>query len=129
MTTDITQIATTDQFKSALIWVRNTSLTEAQLRMLKAQWANPASTITATQLAAACDYVSYSGANLQYGILASKVASAIGFQPATRKDGTPMWWSTLSYSDHAVSGDGSGDFQFIMRPELRAALEQMRWVK
>lgn len=129
MTTNSISIATPEQFKAALLRVRDSkqSFTDAQLLMLRAQCRAPDATMTATQLAEAGNFKSYSGANLQYGLLAAKVAAALSFNPDTRRDGTPMWWSTLSYNDGTSGSDDGDQFRFTMRPELVSALKEMRW--
>jgi hypothetical protein len=40
-----------------------------------------------------------------------------------------MWWTTLSYSIDGNVEPATGQFQFIMRPELLTALREMKWVK
>jgi hypothetical protein len=120
-------IATAEQFKVALLALRDKNLPDSHLAMLKAQCKSPHQTITATKLAEAAGYQNYNAANLQYGTLAFNVAGHLNFSPEKRPDGTPRWWTTLSYS---VGGSGepeTGQFEFIMRPELVAALREMRW--
>lgn len=121
-------IATTEQFKHALLAVRDKNLHPNHLVMLQAQCRSPASTITATQLAAAAKYANYNAANLQYGLLAMQVAAALGYTPVEKHaDGSPCWWTTLSYSNEHKAEEITGHFQFIMRPELVTALREMRW--
>ena len=129
MTTTSSPIATIEQFKAALLRVRDSkqSFTDAQLKMLRAQCRAPDCTMTATQLADVGDFKGYSGANLQYGLFAAKVAHELGFTPELRRDGTPMWWSTLSYSVATSGNDETEQFKFTMRPELVSALKEMRW--
>ncbi len=122
-------IATTEQFKRALLALRDKGLPDAHLAMLKAQCKASNGTITSTKLAEAADYENYNAANLQYGTLAFNLAGLLSYNPPARKDGSPMWWTTLSYS---VDGDveaETGQFQFIMRPELADALREMKWVR
>lgn len=122
-------IATAEQFKRALLALRDKNLPDGHLTMLRAQCLAPRQTITATKLADAAGYENYNAANLQYGTLAFNLASHLGYDPPKRKDGTPMWWTTLSYSLDGNTEPESGQFQFIMRPELAAALLEMRWVR
>lgn len=127
MTTSV-PIATVDQFKRALLAVRDQGLPDSHLTLLRAQCRSPNSTITATQLAEAAGYRNYNAANLQYGTLAFNVAGQLGFTPETRPDGTPQCWTTLSYSTPNEPADAENEhFQFIMRPELVAALRSMKW--
>lgn len=128
MSNTFTAIATTQQFKRALLALRDKNLPDAHLAMLKAQCKAPDCTITSTKLAVAAEYENYNAANLQYGTLAFNLAGFLGYDPPKRKDGSPMWWTTLSYSlDGNVESD-TGQFQFIMRPELANALREMKWV-
>lgn len=120
-------IATVDQFKTALLALRDKGLADSHLTMLKAQCRSPEGTITATKLAEAADYQNYNAANLRYGLLAREMAEQLGYLPISGKDGAPMWWSTLSYAIEGAGEPGTGQFQFIMRPELTEALRTMRW--
>ena len=121
-------IATTEQFKAALLTVRDKNLPASHFAMLRAQCRAPGSAITATQLAAAADYENYNAANLQYGTLSFNVASALGFVPQARHaDGSHCWWTTLPYSNADQAEESTGHFQFVMRPELVAALREMKW--
>ena len=120
-------IATVGQFKKALISVRDNGLPTAYLEMLQAQCRAPDSAITATQLAKTAGYQNYNAANLHYGKLASNIAGYLGFSPELRSDGTPRWWTTLSYSPDASNDPETGHFRFFMRPELITALREMRW--
>lgn len=124
-----TPIANTEQFKNALLTLRDKGFPEGHFAMLKAQCAAPGGSITSTKLAESAGYENYNAANLQYGTLASNVAALLAYTPPKRKDGTYMWWTTLSYSIDGNAEPSTGQFQFIMRPELVAALREMRWVK
>jgi hypothetical protein len=121
-------IATTEQFKAALLAVRDKNLPDTHFAMLRAQCRAADATITATQLATAAQYENYNAANLQYGTLAMNVVTALGYTPEERHaDGSPCWWTTLSYSNEDQAEETTGHFQFIMRPELVTALREMRW--
>ena len=121
-------IATSEQFMRALLILRDKSLPDSHLAMLRAQCRAEKSTITATQLAAAAKYDNYHAANLQYGTLAFNLSSVLGFLPALKHAiGSPCWWTALSYADEEQAEQGTGHFQFIMRPELVQALREMRW--
>ncbi len=122
-----TPIATVEQFKRALLAVRDKNLPDTHLAMLRAQCRSPKSTITATQLAQAAEYQNYNAANLQYGTLAFNIAGHLCFDPEKRPDGTQRWWTTLSYSVDGAADPETGQFQFIMRPELVEALRVMKW--
>ena len=121
-------IATVEQFKRALLALRDKNLPESHLAMLKAQCRSPEGKITSTKLAEAAGFENYNAANLQYGTLGFNLAGILSFNPERRRrDGTPMWWTALSYSEDGVAEPETGQFQFIMRPELMAALREMRW--
>ena len=122
-----TPIASAEQFKRALLAVRDKNLPETHLAMLRVQCRSPNATITATKLASAAKYQNYNAANLQYGTLAFNIASHLSFSPDKRPDGTPRWWTTLSYSVEGAGEPETGQFQFIMRPELVTALREMKW--
>lgn len=122
-------IATTEQFKKALLSLRDKNLPDGHLAMLRAQGNSPDGVITSTKLAEAAGYENYNAANLQYGTLAFNLAGLLTYKPPKRKDGSPMWWSTLSYSVDGNAEPETGQFQFIMRPELLTALREMRWIR
>lgn len=122
-------IATTEQFKKALLSLRDRNLPDGHLAMLRAQGLSPEGTITSTKLAEAAGYENYNAANLQYGTLAFNLAGFLSYNPPKRKDGSSMWWATLSYSVDGNVEPETGQFQFVMRPELLAALREMKWVR
>ena len=122
-------IATVQQFEKALRQVEADGLPESHLAMLNAQYRAPDRAISASTLAKSAAYKSYHGANLQYGKLAFTIAKALGYTPTLGSDGTPLWWTTLSYSDPDALEPGSGHFLFIMRPELAKALTSLKWIR
>lgn len=119
--------ATSEQYKRALLSVRDNNLPDSHLAMLRAQGRASDGKITATELASVAQYANYNAANLQYGTLASNVAAALGFVPEKRANGSYRWWTTLSYSIEDQVDESTGHFQFIMRPELLTALREMKW--
>ena len=66
------------------------------LAMLKAHLHAPDHLISATQLAAAAGYPNWNAANLQYGLLAQRVAEELDYEPPVRPDGSPIWTATLA---------------------------------
>jgi hypothetical protein len=66
---------------------------------------------------------------LQYGTLGFNLGAFIDYTPPKRKNGTLMWWTVLSYSIDGNSEPETGHFQFVMRPELMLALQEMKWVR
>ena len=129
MTITSEPIASVDQFKRALLMLRDKNLPDAHLAMLRAQCKSPNGMITSTKLAEAAGYENYNAANLQYGTLAFNIAGFLSYDPPKRNDGTGMWWTTLSYSKAENNEPQTGQFQFIMRPELASALTEMTWVR
>ncbi|WP_201494827.1 hypothetical protein [Rubrivivax sp. A210] len=122
-------MATIEQFKAALLALRDKNLPDNHLVMLKAQCQTPDATITSTKLAEAAGYKNYNAANLQYGTLGVNLSEFLSYTPPKRKDGSFMGWTTLSYSIDGNIEPETGHFQFIMRPELVAALKEMKWVR
>lgn len=129
MTTTSEPIASVEQFKRALLSLRDKNLPDAHLEMLKAQCNSQNGMITSTRLADAAGYENYNAANLQYGTLAFNIAGFLSYDPPKRKDGSGMWWTALSYSKEGNQEPETGQFQFIMRPELISALTEMKWVR
>jgi hypothetical protein len=123
---DPAPIATTDDFKRALLSVRD-RMTDMHLNMLRAHCQAPEHTITATRLAEAVRLPTCGAANLQYGTYAHWVADALGYVPDQRDDGSYNGWRTLAYGRAASIETQDGHFEWIMRPELVEALRSMRW--
>ena len=129
MTTASAPIATVEQFKKALLSLRDNGLPDTHLTMLRAQAKADGGMITSTKLAEFAGYENYNAANLQYGTLGFNLGAFIDYTPPKRKNGTLMWWTVLSYAIDGNSELETGHFQFIMRPELLAALKEMKWVR
>jgi len=121
-------IASVEQFKTALLTMRDKNLPSSHFAMLRAQCRAPNTAITATQLAEAAEYDSYHAANLQYGMLAFNLAGILGFTPhLMHRDGSLCWWTTLSVAGEGAAFEDAQQFHFVMRPELVQALREMRW--
>jgi hypothetical protein len=121
-------IASAEQFKTALLTLRDKHLPSSHFAMLRAQCRAPNTAITATQLAEAAGYESYHAANLQYGTLAFNLAGILGFTPQlAHRDGSLCWWTTLSVAGESAADEDTQHFHFVMRPELAQALRAMRW--
>lgn len=97
--------------------------------LLKAQYESEGHTTTATLMAEAVGYANYNAVNLQYGTMARVVAEYLGYLPPKRANGERMWWCTLSDGNDASDSTIDGHFEFVMRPELATALEELHWVK
>lgn len=121
-------IASVDQFKTALLTLRDKNLPSSHFTMLRAQCHAPNAAITATQLAAVAGYENYNAANLQYGTLAFNLAGILGFTPQLmHRDGSLCWWTTLSVAGKGADYEEAQQFHFVMRSELVQALREMRW--
>ncbi len=125
-------IATKEEYQKALLNLRDAGrFRNTKYRdMLKAHYLADKHTITATQLANAVGYANFNAANLQYGLLAHEIAKELNYQPTKRDNGESMWFLAIA-SGHKPSDDTSnGHYEFVMRPELIEALEQMPgWLK
>ena len=123
-------IASTDQFKKALLAVRDDrkiKLSAQDISMLRAHCRAENHLITATNLAIQTQLTNFSVANLQYGKLAHKIADKIPYDPPKRKDRSTRWWFTLSYGLDGSDETDQGHFTWVMRPELVKALQEMKW--
>ena len=124
---DSAPIATTEQFKAALLATRDwNGIAPIQLQMLQAQCRAPECTISAAQMAQQLSFKSFAAARLQSGTFARAVADKLGYAPPQKGKGAPCWWFTLS-TVRDVPDPGDGQFEWIMRPELVAALRAMKW--
>jgi hypothetical protein len=123
---DPTPIATVEQFKNALLAMRDTSRNwPKDLAMLRMQYHAPNHMISAAQLAKEFNYRGHSAANGPYGKLAHHIADAMHYKPGPFTDCGTHWWRTLAYwNDDSPKGQD----QWIMRPELAQALQEMKWV-
>ncbi|MGF6440164.1 hypothetical protein [Paraburkholderia youngii] len=103
------------------------SLTAAQLRMLQFHYHAPDRTITAAQLAEAAGYASYSGANLQYGIIGKAILERHPLEVPKRPDGTPIYTFALADAGGTVrDGDmDGGEWRWRMLPSLAYALRAL----
>jgi|SRR5208282_6348165 len=125
---DPTAIATVEQFKAALLIVRDrvTDMTP-YAALPKVHCRAPRHTITAGQLAKEMGYPNYSTANLRYGTLAHDVADALHYIPGPFSTGNPHWWRKLAYGNDGTPQTDDDHYEWIMRPELVQALQEMRW--
>jgi len=124
-------VATKEDYQNALLKLRDRGRfrNTKYLTMLRAQYDAKNHAITTTKLAEAAGYENYNAANLQYGLLGHEIADILGYTPPERENGEPMWFWTLSSGNDASETTIDGHYEFVMRPELAAALEYMKWVK
>lgn len=126
--TDVRPIATADEFKAALLATRDwIGISPTQLQILQAQCRAPDATITAAQLADQLRFKNFAAARLQYGTLARAVADKLGYAPPQKGKGPVRWWFALSVGEEGHDDTGDGQFKWVMRPELVAALRAMKW--
>lgn len=121
-------IATTQEFMAALLATRDwIGISPTQLQMLQAQCRAPEATITALQLADQLRFKNCAAARLQYGTLARAIAEKLGYAPPQKGKGPACWWFALSIGQAGQDDAGDGQFKWVMRPELVAALRTMKW--
>ncbi|HKR38385.1 MAG TPA: hypothetical protein VJU59_01700 [Paraburkholderia sp.] len=104
-------------------------LTESQRRMLQAHYHAPDRTITATQLADAAGYASYSGVNLQYGFVGKALLEQHPMDIPRRGDGTPIYTFALAGVPQAGCETGEdvdgAEWRWQMLPALAYALNAL----
>jgi len=121
---------TTRQIEVALTQLLETTpsrKTGNGLAMLKAHYHCPGQTISAVQLANAAGYDNYSTGNEHYGWFAHKLADLMGHVPARNPDGVLRWTYTLCTA--SPQNDHQGHFQWVLRPEVACALENLGLVQ
>ena len=103
------------------------SLTAPQIRMLQAHYHAPGRTMTATELAAAAGYASYSGANLQYGMIGKAILEQHPIEVKKRQDGTPIYTFALANEGgNEQYGDTEApEWKWKMLPALAHALRSV----
>ena len=114
---------TVARYKEALVGSRS-KISNKQYSMLQAHYIAPNRTITANELARAVGYSKFSAANSQYGRLGRILCEALGHHPSRRDDGSYRWWTVQA---DGVSPEDGRDFQWVMRPELARAIEELAW--
>ncbi|HEX8009859.1 MAG TPA: hypothetical protein VF814_02810 [Casimicrobiaceae bacterium] len=125
---DAAPIATIEQFKTALLATRDwNGISPMQLQMLQAQCRAPERTISVSQLAEQLKLKNFAAARLQYATFARAIAEQLGYAPPQKGKGAPCWWFTLSTGRDVGEDASDGQVEWIMRPELVAALCAMKW--
>ena len=128
MLNDAGPIATIEEFKTALLAMRDWhGISPMQLQMLQAQCRAPECTISVSQIAEQLKLKTVAVARQQYGAFARAIAERLGYAPPQKGKGAPSWWFTLSTSPAAADDASNDQLQWIMRPELVAALRAMKW--
>ncbi|MCQ2005263.1 hypothetical protein [Rhizobium sp. NRK18] len=80
--------------------------------------------MTATELAEAAGYQSFSSANLHYGTFGRDISEILHLTPKKRKDGTTIWTSVLADGMDADS-DLSAEYRWQIHSELVEALKRL----
>jgi len=125
---DPAPIATVEQFKAALLAVRDrVGISPKDLAMLRAHCRAPKHTVSTAGLAQEVGYPSYLAVNMEYGTLAHHVADALHVILPRAPSGDPHWWRTLAYGNAGAPQTDDGRYEWIMRPELVQALQEMAW--
>lgn len=112
------RLVSVEEYAQALCSLESV-ITEKQRNMLVAHAMAPERALTMTELAALVGFPNYSAANLQYGLLAGKLADALGIQ-------RPVFlvYVIASFDDDPDTLHSRAH----MYPELFAALQQLGWV-
>ena len=92
-----------------------------QLRFLRAHVKARGKALTMEQIARAAGYAGYSGGNLQYGLLARRIASAAGVVP-------PDPAVELLVESVPPKGVTNRQWVLVMRAPFASALEKAGWV-
>lgn len=119
-------IPTTDEFVDALNRV-DAAATDAQRKMLRALYEAPNQTLTASQIATAAGYTRYMTVNERFGKFARMIAEDLGYEPATRADGTPMWTTTIAIEGEPDENAGVADWRWKLRPQVKEAVDRLGW--
>ena len=125
-----TPTATVEQFKAALIVIQaQRRLSQTRLNLLKAHYHAPDHTTSTHQLSRELRLSGHGEANREYGKLAHNVADELGHELPEVPGGQLHWWRMLAYGLDDTTEPEAEHYQWIMRPELAQALEQLNWVR
>ena len=95
-------------------------LTSSQRAMLLAHAKAPESRMTASQLADAAGYASYSAANLQYGLLGAMLFAEMPENLPRRSDGSPIMTCAIASGDNLRAEEDQWIWK--MRPHIKHAV-------
>jgi len=115
--------ATTEEYVEAFLSSRS-EISDKQLEVLRAQYAAPDKTVTASELAEAVGYDHFLPANSLYGSIGHLIADELGRKPKKQTKQFKHWWSVLSTGE-----SGSDGFEWTMRLQVAEALEKLSWVE
>jgi hypothetical protein len=94
-------------------------ISNAQWAMLAAFLAEQTRTQTASQLAHAAGYPSFSTANSMFGRLGHMFADQMGLTVNRRRDGSEVWTTALAVADTEAQGP---EWRWTLRPEVAVGL-------
>jgi hypothetical protein len=121
-------IATAAQFKAALLAVRDRiGIDPKVLAMLRAHCRAPNHTTSTFQLSKELGHAGHGDVNKSYGRFAHDVCDALHVVLPPAPSGDPHWWRTLAFGNDDAPRVDSGHYEWIMRPELVQALQELKW--
>ncbi|MBK9171390.1 MAG: hypothetical protein IPM28_00050 [Chloracidobacterium sp.] len=106
-----------DKYKAAFAEVRE-SLTENQLRMLRAHYHSGGRAITVRELATAMGYDDFNQGNLQYGSLAKKLLRAMGRDARVK---------IMVFGELVSRREFGLEMHIVMHDAVAAALKELKW--
>jgi len=115
--------ATTEEYVEAFLSSRS-EISDKQLEVLRAQYAAPDKTVTASELADAVGYDHFLPANSLYGSIGHLLADELGRKPKRQTEQFKHWWSVLSTGESGRDG-----FEWTMRLQVAEALEKLGLVE
>ena len=118
--TNPASVPTAAEYEAGLRKIRD-DMTLNQLLLLQRHHSAPGRSATARQLADHLGYANWGGTNLQYGLLAKKLAEAMGVEV----NGDLVYLLATFKREADVA---EGEVQLVMRPQLAAALQSLKWV-
>lgn len=121
MAMSATEPTTANQARDAFVKL-SSSIHPNQLKMLRAHLNAPEQRITARELAAAAGYSNYSGANMQYGLLAAAFWEFCPTMLPRRKDGSIIWTCALAESGVSDFQEKDDEWVWKLRPHVAEGL-------
>lgn len=116
-----TPIATPEQYKAALLAVRQ-RMTDVQLKMLQMHCRSEGHSTSTNRLTEAVGVPTASGYNNYAHLIANELKYLP--EPGAKKQ---MWLHSLAYVRPDMEEKIHGQHEWIMRPELVATLQSMKW--
>jgi predicted HNH restriction endonuclease len=115
--------ATVEKYEQVLS-ASKSEISAKQLEMLRAQYASPGRTATATDLADDIGYQHFLPVNSLYGRLGHLLSDKLGRSPETENEQYDHWWAVISTG--ALKENGF--FEWTMHQQFAEALENLAWV-